>query len=79
MPIYDYQCNSCDRRFELLVRGSSIPQCPHCGGTELAKCVTAPAAPARSKALIASARRQAQREGHFSHYSSAEKKRLAGK
>ncbi|MDY0329807.1 MAG: zinc ribbon domain-containing protein [Thiomonas sp.] len=79
MPIYDYRCKTCDRRFELLVRSSTAPQCPHCGSTELDKCVTAPAAPGRSKALIASARKQARQEGHFSNYSAAEKRRLGGK
>ena len=76
MPIYDYRCKSCDQRFELLVRGSAVPQCPHCGSTDLDKCVTAPAAPGRSKTAIASARRQANREGHFSHYSAAERRRI---
>lgn len=76
MPIYDYRCNACDRRFELLVRGSTTPSCPHCGSIDLRKCLTAPAAPGKSKAQIASARRQANREGHFSHYSAAERRRL---
>ena len=79
MPIYDYRCKSCDHRFELLVGGSSVLQCPHCGSADLDKCVTAPAAPGRSKALIASARSQARREGHFSNYSAAEKRRLGSK
>jgi len=74
MPIYDYHCKSCDRRFELLVRSTSVPQCPHCGSADLDKCVTAPAAPGKSKDIIAAARRQANKEGHFSNYSRAERK-----
>jgi putative FmdB family regulatory protein len=31
MPIYDYQCNACSSRFELLVRGDEKPICPTCG------------------------------------------------
>lgn len=38
MPIYEYQCSSCGKEFEILVRGSSpAPQCPECSGTELRK------------------------------------------
>lgn len=76
MPIYDYRCKSCNSQFELLVRGSSTPVCPHCGSAELLKCVTAPSAPGNSKSIIASARRQAGKEGHFSHYSRSERGRV---
>jgi hypothetical protein len=51
------------------------PLCPHCGGQHLVKMLSAPAAPGKSREIIASARRQAAREGHFSHYSSSEKPR----
>jgi putative FmdB family regulatory protein len=38
MPIFEYQCASCAKEFELLVRNSSIaPECPACHGTELRK------------------------------------------
>lgn len=38
MPIYEYQCASCGREFETLVRSSSPPaECPGCHGTELRK------------------------------------------
>lgn len=76
MPIFDYRCLACNRRFELLMRGSTVPVCPHCGSVNLDKCVTAPAAPGKSKDLIASARRQANKEGHFSNYSKSERKSI---
>lgn len=76
MPIYDYRCHVCDSRFELLVRGATTPVCPRCGSAELFKCVTAPSAPGKSKGVIASARRQAAKEGHFSHYSKSERGRV---
>jgi len=42
MPIYEYQCASCGKEFELLVRGSSpSPQCPGCSGSELRKKLSA--------------------------------------
>jgi putative FmdB family regulatory protein len=35
MPIYEYVCNPCDRRFELLTTISKADQatCPKCGGS----------------------------------------------
>ena len=37
MPIFEYTCNSCDRRFEFLVTGSRTPACPDCGSERLKK------------------------------------------
>ncbi|MFO0983880.1 MAG: zinc ribbon domain-containing protein [Planctomycetota bacterium] len=37
MPIYEYVCRDCERRFETLVRGAEQPQCPHCHGRQLDK------------------------------------------
>lgn len=45
MPIFEYQCTSCGKEFELLVRNSSAaPECPACSGTDLRKKMSAPAA-----------------------------------
>jgi putative FmdB family regulatory protein len=45
MPIYEYRCEPCDHLFETLVRSSSdVPRCPRCGGVELAKQLSVPAA-----------------------------------
>lgn len=42
MPIYEYECASCGREFETLVRKSSPPPaCPGCSGTELRKKLSA--------------------------------------
>ncbi|MFH1605392.1 MAG: zinc ribbon domain-containing protein [Pseudomonadota bacterium] len=42
MPIYEYQCASCGKEFELLVRNSSQrPQCPGCSGSDLRKKLSA--------------------------------------
>ncbi len=34
MPIYEYECESCDERFELIQKFSDKPlkKCPKCGG-----------------------------------------------
>ena len=45
MPIYEYRCPPCDLSFETLVRSSSdTPRCPRCGGIDLAKQFSVPAA-----------------------------------
>jgi putative FmdB family regulatory protein len=76
MPLFDYRCPACGYRFEALVRAAGpAPDCPHCGAAPERE-ISAPVAPARSQAIIASARRQAAREGHLSNYSKAERGRL---
>jgi putative FmdB family regulatory protein len=74
MPIFDFRCEDCSQTFELLVRGD-VPVCPHCGSQRLVKMLSAPNVAGKSKEIIASARRQAAREGHFSNYSRSEKPR----
>jgi putative FmdB family regulatory protein len=37
MPLYEYSCRDCGRRFEALVFGSERPGCPACGGRKLEK------------------------------------------
>jgi putative FmdB family regulatory protein len=45
MPLYEYQCEPCDRIFETLIRGSSdVARCPGCGSIEVAKLLSVPAA-----------------------------------
>jgi putative FmdB family regulatory protein len=76
MPIHDYRCSACGQQFELLVRGSTVPTCPHCASTALDKLVSLTAPQGSSQAIIAAGRRAAAREGHFSHYSRSERARL---
>jgi putative FmdB family regulatory protein len=44
VPIYEYECESCDKRFELIQKFSDKPvkKCPKCGGT-VHKILSAPA------------------------------------
>lgn len=78
MPIYAYRCNGCDAEFELLVRLSdeTPPACPECESTDLARAVSRVAPPGKAAGILAGARQQAAREGHFSNYSASEKKKL---
>lgn len=77
MPIHDYRCQACGHEFETLVRSGSVPQCPQCAGTALDRLVSRIAPQGTSATVIASARRAAAKEGHFSNYSRAERAKLA--
>jgi len=44
MPIYEYACSGCQSEFELLIRGDERPECPDCGGRQLDKLLSVPAA-----------------------------------
>lgn len=76
MPLYDYHCPACQAEFELLVRASTVPTCPHCGATELQRAVSRIAPAAKIEAIRASNRRAAAAQGHMSNYSRAERGKL---
>ena len=44
MPLYEYQCDACERQFELIRKFSDPPleECPHCGG-KIRKLFSSPA------------------------------------
>jgi putative FmdB family regulatory protein len=44
MPIYEYVCRDCSQSFELLVRNDTEAACPACGGRQLSKQWSVPAA-----------------------------------
>lgn len=75
MPLYDFRCNTCNRTVELLAKAESTPACSVCGEA-MEKLVSAPQAPGKSVGIIASARAQAAKEGHFSHYKKSEKPKI---
>ena len=72
MPLHDYRCSACGETFELLVRSSTVPACPHCAATQLERLLSLTAPQGKSQGIIRQARQQASREGHFSHYSKAD-------
>jgi putative FmdB family regulatory protein len=76
MPIFDFRCTACGQAFELLVRGSAVPACPHCASAALERQVSLTAPQGTSQAIITAGRRAAAREGHFSHYSWAERAKI---
>lgn len=72
MPIYDYRCNDCNKIFELLVRASTVLACPECSSQKLEKLVSLPAPQSKTAGILARARAQAARAGHFSYYKPSE-------
>lgn len=45
MPIYEYRCAPCQHTFETLIRGQGdTAHCPKCGGIDLVKMFSVPAA-----------------------------------
>ncbi len=76
MPLYDYRCPACGHDFETLVRGTATPACPRCGDPGPQRMLSRVAAPGTSATIIAGARRAAASQGHFSHYSRAERAKL---
>ena len=76
MPLYDYRCPACQAEFELLVRASTVPACPRCGGTALERAISRIAPAGKIEAIRASNRRAAAAQGHMSNYSNAERSKL---
>lgn len=76
MPIYDFECSSCNHIFEEFVRRGEATACPRCGYSTPKKLISKPAAPARSGEVVSALRRQANREGLFSNYSRAERSKI---
>ncbi len=50
MPIYDFTCDDCQKDFEDIVIQSEMPDCPHCGGKNVNRKVSAPS-PLKSRAF----------------------------
>lgn len=52
MPLYEYACQSCGGKFELLIRNASeTPRCPECDSSRLEKLLSVPAAHTRASSL----------------------------
>jgi len=37
MPLFDFECQSCQHRWEDMVRGGVIPPCPQCAANDVNK------------------------------------------
>ena len=65
MPIYEYVCKACNHQFEALVRGTKVPVCEACGGSELEQLMSLPAIQSESTKSLAmrAAKRRDQAQG----------------
>lgn len=41
MPIYEYVCRTCAKKFEALVMGGAAAECPSCSGRDLERLLSA--------------------------------------
>jgi putative FmdB family regulatory protein len=55
MPLFEYECCSCGRRFEAFVTADRKPACPACRGAELRKLLSSPGMVGRAGAPGANA------------------------
>jgi putative FmdB family regulatory protein len=51
MPLYEYECQECQKTFEKLVRNSDPVECPHCRSQRLQRLLSVPAKPPASQSL----------------------------
>jgi putative FmdB family regulatory protein len=72
MPLYAYQCQSCNSDFELLVRSSDVPVCPSCGGKDLAQQIARISTEIKYPGVAKSWRAAASRSGDISNFSKKE-------
>jgi putative FmdB family regulatory protein len=54
MPIFEYICKECDRRFEAVVRGAEAAECPSCSSKNLAQQLSSFAVGATQKSFARS-------------------------
>jgi len=86
MPIYEYVCNKCAKRTEVIQRIGEAPLkvCPHCGG-RLKKAISAPAIQFKGSGWYVTDYARASKEGggkkesESSSDSTTEKSESAGK
>jgi len=65
MPIYEYQCKSCEHQFETLVRGKMTPKCPKCESEDLDKLLSLPRvhSEGRKARSLKAAKKRDQKQG----------------
>jgi len=56
MPLYEYSCRDCSKRFEQLLFGREKPACPNCHGADLEKLLSTFAVGAGGAASFGAAR-----------------------
>lgn len=68
LPIYEYVCQSCDHRFEALLRNSKAdaPPCESCGGKDVERLISTPYVKSETTkaAALRAARKRDQKLGN---------------
>ena len=41
MPIYEYYCDCCQKKFETLIRSGETAECPECGTEDVKRLISA--------------------------------------
>lgn len=72
MPLYTFQCASCGKEAELLMRFDDVAICPACGSKDMERAVSRVAPELKSDAIKKSWRARAAREGDLSNFSKKE-------
>jgi putative FmdB family regulatory protein len=54
MPIYEYECRGCGNRFEKIVYGSAIQECPSCNSGDLERLLSTFAVASASSSRMSS-------------------------
>ena len=58
--MYEFRCRTCETEFEVLVRGTDVPVCTSCGGSDLERLLSmfAVSSSERARASLAKAQKQ---------------------
>jgi len=82
MPIYEFECEECEARFEELVAAGGSVACPNCGGERLRRLLSGVSPPGRQPrgAAVRSdeSRRREREAARQDRIATAQKRRAAG-
>ena len=66
MPLFDFHCRTCGRRFEALVRTGSVTVCPKCQGVDLERQISTFAVNSAEKTQQAADKKRKREADSFS-------------
>jgi putative FmdB family regulatory protein len=83
MPIYEFECEECGRRFEELLPAATVEvECPRCGSARVRRLMSAVSPPGRqplgASVRAEESRRREREAGHRERLAADRKKRAAG-
>ena len=82
MPIYEFECEECGRRFEELLGAGGTAPCPDCGSERVRRLVSPVSPPSRQPrgpAVRSDESKRGEREaGHRERLAETRRKRAAG-